>query len=157
MFVSSAACSSRQWQAKLPCASSSNRRLAPFAPGSVAYGITSILLITPLIALAVLRLPLQPPELALGLAVFCCMPTALSSGVALTTVRLCGGVWLQHVLIISVVSEATTYRWARRCSADASCLQPVCPLASADVHPLKTHTIQSHCSKSAATWRWRCC
>lgn len=56
-------------------------------PGSVAYGITSILLITPLIALAVLRLPLQPPELALGLAVFCCMPTALSSGVALTTVR----------------------------------------------------------------------
>ena len=33
------------------------------------------------------RLPLGRPELAFGLAVFCCMPTALSSGVTLTTVR----------------------------------------------------------------------
>jgi len=50
----------------------------------VAYGVTSILLLTPLVSLAVLQLPLHPPELALGLAVFCCMPTALSSGVAFT-------------------------------------------------------------------------
>jgi sodium/bile acid cotransporter 7 len=53
---------------------------------AIAYGLTSILLLTPLAALLVLRLPLQPPEMALGLAVFCCVPTTLSTGVTLTTV-----------------------------------------------------------------------
>ena len=38
-------------------------------------------------ALAALRLPFLPPEFAFGLAVFCCMPTTLSSGVSLTQVR----------------------------------------------------------------------
>ncbi len=37
-------------------------------------------------ALAALRLPFLPPEFAFGLAVFCCMPTTLSSGVSLTQV-----------------------------------------------------------------------
>ena len=54
--------------------------------GSVLFGMLSILVITPLAALIALRLPLQPPELAFGLAVFCCMPTTLSSGVSLTQV-----------------------------------------------------------------------
>lgn len=54
--------------------------------GSVAFGMLSILLITPLAAFLALRLPLKPPELAFGLAVFCCMPTTLSSGVSLTQV-----------------------------------------------------------------------
>lgn len=67
-----------------PCASFPNQS------GAVAFGVASILFLTPLISLAVLRLPLQPPELALGLAVFCCMPTALSSGITLTQV--CGRV-----------------------------------------------------------------
>ncbi|CAL8461786.1 g1317 [Coccomyxa elongata] len=52
--------------------------------GAILYGFASILFITPLAALVVLRLPLGSPALALGLAVFCCMPTTLSSGVSLT-------------------------------------------------------------------------
>lgn len=55
------------------------------ARGAVAYGLASVLLLTPLAALIALRLPLQPPALALGLAVFCCVPTTLSSGIALTS------------------------------------------------------------------------
>ena len=54
--------------------------------GAIAFGFASILFITPLAALAVQRLPLGSPELTLGLAVFCCMPTTLSSGVSLTQV-----------------------------------------------------------------------
>jgi len=51
----------------------------------VAYGLASILLLSPLLAgpLAA-ALPVTPPALATGLAVFFCMPTTLSSGVALT-------------------------------------------------------------------------
>lgn len=52
---------------------------------AVAYGLVTVLLITPLLALAIVRLPLQPPEVALGLAIFCCMPTTLSANVMLTT------------------------------------------------------------------------
>jgi sodium/bile acid cotransporter 7 len=44
------------------------------ATTALAYGLTAILL----------RLPLRPPEMALGLAVFCCMPTTLSTGITLT-------------------------------------------------------------------------
>uniref|UniRef100_A0A7S0N9J3 Uncharacterized protein n=1 Tax=Pyramimonas obovata TaxID=1411642 RepID=A0A7S0N9J3_9CHLO len=52
--------------------------------GAWIYGIVFILLISPLAALGVLQLPLVPKELAIGLAVFCCMPTTLTSGVSLT-------------------------------------------------------------------------
>lgn len=61
--------------------------LLPYA-GTVAYGLISILLLSPLLAPAVLALPLEPFALRLGLAVFVCMPTALSSGIAMTQVRL---------------------------------------------------------------------
>lgn len=54
------------------------------AKGALLYGLVSVLLVTPLMSLGVLRLPLDPPELSLGLAVFCCMPTALSSGITFT-------------------------------------------------------------------------
>ena len=54
--------------------------------GATLYGFVAILAITPLAALLALRLPLQP-ELAVGLAVFSCMPTTLSSGVTLTQVQ----------------------------------------------------------------------
>jgi solute carrier family 10 (sodium/bile acid cotransporter), member 7 len=54
------------------------------APLALAYGLTSILLLTPMLSFAALRLPLQPPEMALGLAVFCCVPTTLSTCVTLT-------------------------------------------------------------------------
>lgn len=53
---------------------------------ALAYGLVAILAAAPLLAFAVLRLPLQPPEMALGLAVFCCMPTTLSACVAITAV-----------------------------------------------------------------------
>ncbi|PNW78481.1 hypothetical protein CHLRE_09g395700v5 [Chlamydomonas reinhardtii] len=56
------------------------------AAGAIAWGMASILLITPLLAPLAGALPLQPPGLALGLLVFGCMPTTLSSGVALTQV-----------------------------------------------------------------------
>jgi len=59
------------------------------AVGAVAFGLVSILLLTPLAGLLVMRCPLEPASLVLGLAVFLCMPTTLSSGVALTT--LAGG------------------------------------------------------------------
>lgn len=50
------------------------------------FGVVSILFITPLAALPILRLQLNPKELATGLAIFCCVPTTLSSGVSLTQV-----------------------------------------------------------------------
>ncbi|KAI7730037.1 hypothetical protein M8C21_019988 [Ambrosia artemisiifolia] len=53
------------------------------------FGIASILLFTPFFSRLILQLHLQPQEFVTGLALFCCMPTTLSSGVALT--RLAGG------------------------------------------------------------------
>jgi hypothetical protein len=73
--------------ARAPAYIPSPPRLArPPRAAAVVYGVAAILFITPLVSLAVLALPLQPPVLALGLAVFCCMPTALSSGITLTQV-----------------------------------------------------------------------
>lgn len=54
------------------------------SPIAIAFGILSTLLITPLAAFGVMRLPLHPPEMALGLAVFCCVPTTLSTCVTLS-------------------------------------------------------------------------
>lgn len=54
-----------------------------------AFGLASILLFTPFISRLVLQLKLIPQEFVTGLAIFCCMPTTLSSGVALT--QLVGG------------------------------------------------------------------
>ncbi|XP_076926729.1 putative sodium/metabolite cotransporter BASS4, chloroplastic [Bidens hawaiensis] len=53
------------------------------------FGLASILLFTPFFSRVILQLHLQPQEFVTGLALFCCMPTTLSSGVALT--RLAGG------------------------------------------------------------------
>ncbi|THU50214.1 hypothetical protein C4D60_Mb06t17770 [Musa balbisiana] len=53
------------------------------------FGLGSILLITPFFSRLVLQIQLAPHELITGLAAFCCMPTTLSSGVALT--QLVGG------------------------------------------------------------------
>ncbi|PQQ21971.1 putative sodium/metabolite cotransporter BASS4 chloroplastic [Prunus yedoensis var. nudiflora] len=47
------------------------------------FGLVSILLFTPYFSRIILQLQLQPPEFVRGLAIFCCMPTTLSSGVAL--------------------------------------------------------------------------
>ncbi|XP_048428619.1 probable sodium/metabolite cotransporter BASS4, chloroplastic isoform X3 [Pyrus x bretschneideri] len=48
------------------------------------FGLVSILLFTPYFSRLILQLQLQPQEFVRGLALFCCMPTTLSSGVALT-------------------------------------------------------------------------
>ncbi|XP_076920771.1 putative sodium/metabolite cotransporter BASS4, chloroplastic [Bidens hawaiensis] len=53
------------------------------------FGLASILLLTPFFSRVILQLHLQPQEFVTGLALFCCMPTTLSSGVALT--QLAGG------------------------------------------------------------------
>ncbi|KAL3520879.1 hypothetical protein ACH5RR_019028 [Cinchona calisaya] len=53
------------------------------------FGLVSILFFTPLFSKVILLLKLQPQEFITGLAIFSCMPTTLSSGVALT--RLAGG------------------------------------------------------------------
>lgn len=53
------------------------------------FGLASILLLTPVFSRLVLQLNLQPREFVTGLALFCCMPTTLSSGVSLT--QLAGG------------------------------------------------------------------
>lgn len=59
-------------------------RTALSAWKATAWGSFSILLLTPLIGTALaLQTPLAP-EFQLGLALFCCVPTTLSSGIALT-------------------------------------------------------------------------
>ncbi|KAH7536951.1 probable sodium/metabolite cotransporter BASS4, chloroplastic [Ziziphus jujuba] len=53
------------------------------------FGLISILLLTPYFSSIIMQLQIQPQEFVTGLAIFCCMPTTLSSGVALT--QLAGG------------------------------------------------------------------
>ncbi|PIA59032.1 hypothetical protein AQUCO_00400111v1 [Aquilegia coerulea] len=53
------------------------------------FGLISILLLSPVISRLILQLRLNPQEFVTGLAIFSCMPTTLSSGVALT--QLVGG------------------------------------------------------------------
>lgn len=60
--------------------------LLPFPAGEIAYGLVSILLITPLVGLLVAQLPLNPRPLAFGLGVVCTVPTALACGVAFVQV-----------------------------------------------------------------------
>ncbi len=60
-------------------------RTALSAWKATAWGCFSILFLTPLVGILVIfRLPLDP-EFQVGLALFCCVPTTLSSGIALTT------------------------------------------------------------------------
>ncbi|XP_077241254.1 sodium Bile acid symporter family [Tasmannia lanceolata] len=53
------------------------------------FGLGSILFCSPFLSSLILKLQLAPQEFVTGLAIFCCMPTTLSSGVALT--QLVGG------------------------------------------------------------------
>ncbi|XP_020111813.1 probable sodium/metabolite cotransporter BASS4, chloroplastic isoform X1 [Ananas comosus] len=48
------------------------------------FGLGSILLLTPFFSRIILQIQLVPHEFVTGVAIFCCMPTTLSSGVALT-------------------------------------------------------------------------
>lgn len=70
---------------------------------ATAWGGFSILFLTPLIgAFLAFRTPLAP-EFQLGLALFCCMPTTLSSGIALT-VQARGNMAL--ALLLTVLTNA---------------------------------------------------
>ncbi|KAL5212737.1 hypothetical protein ABZP36_023584 [Zizania latifolia] len=53
------------------------------------FGLASILLFTPFLARFIMQINFFPHEFITGLAMFCCMPTTLSSGVTLT--QLVGG------------------------------------------------------------------
>ncbi|EES18708.1 hypothetical protein BDA96_09G250700 [Sorghum bicolor] len=53
------------------------------------YGLGSILLLTPFVSQFIMQVQFFPREFITGLAIFCCMPTTLSSGVILT--QLVGG------------------------------------------------------------------
>ncbi|XP_072969952.1 probable sodium/metabolite cotransporter BASS4, chloroplastic [Typha angustifolia] len=53
------------------------------------FGLGSILLFTPFLSKLILQIQLTPHEFVTGVAIFCCMPTTLSSGVTLT--QLAGG------------------------------------------------------------------
>eukprot|EP00386_Alphamonas_edax_P007210 GDKI01023939.1.p1 GENE.GDKI01023939.1~~GDKI01023939.1.p1 ORF type:complete len:415 (+),score=91.86 GDKI01023939.1:34-1245(+) len=48
------------------------------------FGVISILVLTPTLAFALIYVPLHPPELSLGIALFALMPMTLSSGVVIT-------------------------------------------------------------------------
>ena len=50
---------------------------------ALAYGAVSILGLTPLLGFLAVRLPYEPREFRNGLALFCCVPTTLTSGVTL--------------------------------------------------------------------------
>ena len=50
---------------------------------AVAYGLASMLFLSPLFGFAAVRLPFEPREFALGLAIMACVPSSLSSGVTL--------------------------------------------------------------------------
>jgi hypothetical protein len=96
--------------------------------------MTSILLLTPLVGMVAAQAPLQPPALALGLAVFACMPTALSSGVAFTQ-QIGGNVALALLLTVgsNMLVSAPAARPARPSAAAGQLLlgepliTPPCP------------------------------
>lgn len=52
---------------------------------AIIFGLASILAISPALAFALMRLPLDPPVLAQGLALFVVMPTSISSCVLMTS------------------------------------------------------------------------
>jgi len=52
-------------------------------PAGLMYSWLLILVVTPCLGFATVRLPLQPQEFAYGLTLFCCVPTTLTSGAAL--------------------------------------------------------------------------
>ncbi|KFM29246.1 hypothetical protein F751_1622 [Auxenochlorella protothecoides] len=98
-------------------------------PAALAYGLTAVLGLTSALAPLVLRLPLAPPELAIGFAVFCCMPTTLSTGVVLTqAVRGNAAVALMLTVssnLLSVLSVPLLLRWVLGSAAGAASFSPL--------------------------------
>jgi sodium/bile acid cotransporter 7 len=59
---------------------------------ALAYGIITILFVTPMLGFALVQIPFEPVEFRYGLALFACVPTTLTSGVTLVTSALGNGV-----------------------------------------------------------------
>lgn len=53
------------------------------APAGLVLGLVSILGLTPLLGFAVFEIPFENQSFGTGLAIFCAVPTTLSSGIAL--------------------------------------------------------------------------
>lgn len=51
----------------------------------LAYGIVTIMVITPMLGFAIVQIPFEPVQFRYGLALFSCVPTTLTSGVTLVT------------------------------------------------------------------------
>jgi predicted Na+-dependent transporter len=59
-------------------------------PFGLVYGLVAILIITPMMGFAVRRIPFSEADFAKGLAIFCTVPTTLSSGIAMVS-TVCSG------------------------------------------------------------------
>ena len=57
----------------------------------LAYGIATILVVTPMFGFALVQIPFEPVQFRYGLALFSCVPTTLTSGVTLVTGALGNG------------------------------------------------------------------
>ncbi|XP_071930196.1 probable sodium/metabolite cotransporter BASS4, chloroplastic isoform X2 [Coffea arabica] len=69
------------------------------------FGLASILFFTPFFSKVILLLKLQPQEFVTGLAIFCCMPTTLSSGIALTRIPFSISKFIASGVGVSVPTE----------------------------------------------------
>ena len=69
------------------------------SPLALIYGVVSTLFLAPLLAIPILRLPIHPPEMALGLAVFCCVPTT-----CVTLTNVCRGNAAVALLLVVATS-----------------------------------------------------
>lgn len=98
-------------------------RQALGCPLALAYGLGSVLFLTSGLAPLALHVPFVPPEAAVGLAVFMCMPTTLSTGVVLTqAVRGNAAVALLLTVtsnLLSVASVPLLLQWALGPAAEA--------------------------------------
>ncbi|KAG6629669.1 probable sodium/metabolite cotransporter BASS4, chloroplastic isoform X2 [Carya illinoinensis] len=94
------------------------RAVAEAWPAGI-FGLVSILLVSPLFSRLILQVQLAPQEFVTGLAIFSCMPTTLSSGVALT--QLVGGnsaLALAMTVISNLLAILTVPFWISNVFAD---------------------------------------
>ncbi|KAG7947577.1 hypothetical protein I3843_14G102000 [Carya illinoinensis] len=94
------------------------RAVAEAWPAGI-FGLVSILLVSPLFSRLILQVQLTPQEFVTGLAIFSCMPTTLSSGVALT--QLVGGnsaLALAMTVISNLLAILTVPFWISNVFAD---------------------------------------
>ena len=80
------------------------------APKALIYGLVAILGITPLLGFVMLKIPFSEAAFSTGLAIFCTVPTTLSSGVALVTsvctVHLCHAMF--HLVRMLLINRPVT-------------------------------------------------